>query len=155
MKRLILACAASALAFSVICVASASASASSGASTHFTAGYPGTPGTFWSCSGNHIVSNGAGAKDTETCVVSGDVTGYVAGTYKSDPSLGLGTGGCAGVAVGFVPFLLELDGFPPTDVACWFSDFNGAGATKWTMSFSHNGTSPDTWTLSLVAYYNG
>jgi len=149
MRRLLLACTASALAFSFVGLTSASAS--NGASTHYTAAGPFTPGTTASCSGNRIVSNGAGVKDVETCVISGNLAGYVAGTYKSDPSLHATYGGCVGVAVGIIPFLVPLLGGPLT---CWFSDFDGAGATRWTLTFADNGTSPDTWTLSLVAYYN-
>jgi hypothetical protein len=155
-KRLILASVASVMALSFIGVASASA-APNGASTHYTAGpfYGATPGANWTCAGNRIVSNGAGTKDVESCLISGDTSGYVAGTYKSDPKLGVGVGGpCNGLAVGFIPFINELLGIPTNQVACWYSDFDGAGATKWTLTFADNGTSPDTWTLSIVAYYN-
>jgi len=154
MKRLMLASAAAAIAFSFVGVASASAS--NGAATHFTAAYYGLPSTaYYACSGNRIVSNGAGVKDVETCTISGGVAGFAAGTYKSDPSLPAPTSGvCKGGALGYVPFLGVLVGSTVKQTFCFLSDYDNAAATKWTMTFSDNGTSPDTWTVDYVAYYN-
>jgi hypothetical protein len=52
--------------------------ASNGAGNHFTATYA-NGSTTWTCSGTHVANKVI--KDVETCLVTGDTTGYVAGTY--------------------------------------------------------------------------
>jgi hypothetical protein len=91
--------------------------------------------TTWTCSGAHVV-NKVSFKDSETCILSGDVTGYANGTYSGSPA-------------GF------LAGSPFGAGTLWSSDFsgeNGAVATSWTMVESDNGDG--TFTLDIVAYYS-
>jgi hypothetical protein len=150
MKRFILACAVSALAFSFLGVASASAS--SGAATHYTAAFSNVeinPGVFVSatCSGNRIVNNGGGTKDVETCIYTGDTSAFVAGTYKST-EIQSSPGFCMGYAVGVIPF------FFGGSSACWSSDYDGQLASSWKLSFAPAGGSPGTWINDIVAYYN-
>jgi hypothetical protein len=112
--------------------------ASDGAATPFKATYP-TPsidGGFstWTCSGAHVV-NRVSFKDSETCLVTGDVSGYVAGTYSGSPS-----GPLAGSVFG-----------ANTE---WGSDSpleNGAAAISWTITLIDNGDG--TWTVDILAYY--
>lgn len=89
----------------------------------------------WTCSGAHVV-NKVSFKDSETCVVSGDVSGFANGTYSGNPA-----GFLAGSAFG-----------AGTE---WGSDFAGeagATATSWTIVETDNGDG--TFTLDIVAYYS-
>jgi hypothetical protein len=111
----------------------------SGAGTAFAASYglPASDGgtTTWTCSGAHVV-NKVSFKDSETCIISGDLTGYVAGTFSGNP-------------LGYFPPLFPLFGLVP-----WFSDFpgeNGATATSWTATVTAN--ADGTFTQNIVAYY--
>ena len=127
------------------------AASASSATTHFAATYFGGPNatTLWTCNGNHIVSNGAGTKDTETCAITGDTSGFVAGTWKSNPALGTGFGVCTGAALAVIPWYNTT--VPPYQT-CWLSDFNGAPASQFTWNVDSNGDG--TFTLYIVAYYN-
>ncbi len=90
--------------------------------------------TTWTCSGAHVV-NKVSFKDSETCILSGDVTGYANGTYSGNPA-------------GF------LAGSPFGAGTEWASDFvgeHGAVATSWTIVETDNGDG--TFTLDIVAYY--
>ena len=109
----------------------ATASASSGAATPFKAAFsaPMPDGGFadFTCSGAHIVNKTV--KDSETCLVTGDTNGFVAGTYFGHPTADI-------PALGVVP---------------WFSDFNGVQASRFIATFVDNGDG--TWTNYIVAYY--
>ncbi len=118
--------------------ATALANNGNGAGTAFKASYStgaidGGTNT-WTCSGAHVVNN-VSFKDSETCIVSGDVTGYANGTYSGNPA-------------GFVAGSIFGAGTE------WSSDFAGelgAIATSWTIIESDNGDG--TFTLDIVAYY--
>jgi hypothetical protein len=110
-----------------------------GAGTAFKATYtvPAIDGgtTAFTCSGAHVVNN-VSFKDSETCILSGDLTGYANGTFTGSPA-------------GF------LAGSPFGAATEWSSDFkgeNGAVATSWTMVETDNGDG--TFTLDIVAYYS-
>ncbi len=73
------------------------------------------------------------AQDSETCIVSGDLTGYANGTYSGAP---------AGFLAGF-------------GTAQWSSDSPleaGAIATSWTIVETNNLNG--TFTLNIVAFYS-
>lgn len=110
----------------MVALVSSTAFASNGKATQFTATYPVGAAT-WTCSGVHIVNKTI--KDSETCVISGDTTGYLAGTYTGAP----------------------VGAFPPYGSITWLSDFNGALATTWTITMTDNGDG--TFTANIVAYY--
>ena len=124
----------------------ATATASNGAShTNFAVTYPGSPGTTWVCSGTRLVNHGIGTRDKETCLISGDLTGFSNGTFSSDPKLTGTVPQCPPSAgVGFVFGI----------ATCWSSDFDGAIATSWTQKFTDNRTVPDTFTFRTTAFYN-
>ena len=94
--------------------------------------------TTWACSGAHIVqtqANNSFYKDSETCLITGDTTGYVAGTYSSDPNSAWGT-------------------VPGIGYVQWSSDSpleSGALATSWTDTISLN--TDGSFTANIVAYY--
>jgi hypothetical protein len=105
------------------------AAASSGAGNHFTANYQYNAGTFWTCSGTHVANNNV-FKDNETCLVTGNTTGFVAGTYTTGMAL------------------------PPFGVG-WSSDYPpeaGALAISYTITETNNGNG--TWTVSITAFYS-
>ena len=81
--------------------------------------------TMWTCSGIRIVK-GDVVKDLEECVLSGDTSWLVTGTYAGDPQ----------------------GDDPPFDTM-WGSDYDGATATSWTIRVAGNGI----FTLHIVAYY--
>jgi hypothetical protein len=105
------------------------ARASQGAATPFKATYNGTPGATYTCAGAHVV-NRVSVKDSERCVISGDTTGYVAGTYSGSP-------------FGFLPWY---------GISDWISDYDGAIASSWMITVTENGDG--TFTLDIVAYYS-
>jgi uncharacterized protein YcfJ len=105
--------------------------ASEGAATPFKATYtaPAPVGVSnWTCSGAHVV-NRVSVKDSETCLISGNTVGFVAGTYVGNPNANV----------------------PPFGVTGWFSDYNGAVATSFTATIVNNGDG--TFTQYLTAYY--
>ena len=138
MKRLVvgvMVAAAAAIGFGSV---AAFANSGDGAGTAFKATYPsgaidGGVSTF-TCSGAHVV-NKVSFKDSETCIVSGDVAGYANGTYSGSPA-------------GF------LAGSPFGAGTEWASDFageNGAVATSWTIVETSN--ADGTFTLDILAFY--
>jgi hypothetical protein len=112
------------------------ANSGNGAGTAFKASY--TSGAIdggtntWTCSGAHVV-NKVSFKDSETCIVSGDVSGFANGTYSGSP-------------VGFLAGSVFGAGTE------WASDFDGLIATSWTIVETDNGDG--TFTLDIVAYYS-
>jgi hypothetical protein len=117
----------------VAMTAPAAVFASEGVATPFKASYV-TPtpigDSLWTCSGAHVV-NRVSIKDSETCLVSGNTTGFVAGTYVGNPTT-------------------NIPPFGPN--AGWGSDYNGAVATMFTQTFIANGDG--TFTMDITAYYN-
>ena len=98
-----------------------------GGATPFKVTYLGP--TTWTCAGARVV-NRVSVKDSERCVISGYTTGFVPGTYSGDPT----------------------GNFPPYGtILGWFSDYDGAIATHWTITISDNGDG--TFTADIVAYY--
>ena len=109
----------------------AAALAASGAATPFKATYtaPAPVGVSnWTCSGAHVV-NRVSVKDSETCLISGNTAGFVAGTYIGDPMVNI----------------------PPFGVTGWISDFNGVESTSFIATLVNNGDG--TFTLDITAYY--
>jgi hypothetical protein len=123
-----------ALGFSV--TTGVTAAASSGSGTSFKATYtianPADGGiTTWTCSGSHVANKNV-VKDSETCVISGDTTGYVAGSYSGAP----------------------VGNFPPFGAVVWNSDYPptlGLQATSWTMTVVENGNG--IFTDTILALY--
>jgi hypothetical protein len=108
-------------------VVAANAAATDG--TTFTASYT-QNGRDYRCSGTHFVTT-VSSKDVETCLVTGDTQGRVAGTYSGSPY-----GFFAGEGSNIV----------------WISDFDGTSrATNWTTTVVDNGNG--TFTDHTVAYY--
>ncbi|TMB90519.1 MAG: hypothetical protein E6J18_14155 [Chloroflexi bacterium] len=108
----------------------ATVSASNGAATPFKAAFSAaTPDGFadFTCSGAHIVNKTV--KDSETCLITGDTNGFVAGTYFGNPTADI----------------------PPLGVVPWFSDFNSVQASRFIATFVDHGDG--TWTNYIVAYY--
>ncbi len=109
----------------------ATVSASSGAATPFKAGFsapmPDGGSADFTCSGAHIVNKTV--KDSETCLITGDTNGFVAGTYFGNPTADI----------------------PALGPVQWFSDFNGVQASSFIATFVDNGDR--TWTMYIVAYY--
>jgi hypothetical protein len=89
-------------------------------------------GSIWTCSGSHVVlskPHNSFVKDSETCLVTGDLTGFAPGIYTGNPSGTLG----------------------PNNGVFWTSDFNGAQATSWIITILDNFNG--TYTALVVAYY--
>jgi hypothetical protein len=89
-------------------------------------------GSTWTCSGSHVVlskPHNSFVKDSETCLVTGDLTGFAPGIYTGNPTGTLGP-------------------FPNDD---WLSDFNLAPATSWIITILDNFNG--TYTALVVAYY--
>jgi hypothetical protein len=104
---------------------------------NYSATYP-VGDAIWTCTGVHLVGKNfpgdatSGGKDSFTCTITGDTTGYVAGTYTGEPG-------------GF---------FPPLGPITWLSDFAplaGEQANRWTLSVTDNGDG--TFTVEGSAYY--
>ena len=138
MKRFLIGLVAAAVAAIGFGSVTASANSGAGAGTAFKAAY--TSGAIdggtnsWTCSGAHVV-NKVSFKDSETCIVSGDVAGFANGTYSGSPA-----GFLAGSVFG-----------TGTE---WASDFAGEGgavATTWTIVETDNGDG--TFTLDILALY--
>ena len=81
------------------------------------------------CTGVRI-ANKVSVKDNETCLMSGDTDGFIAGTYRGNPT-------------GTLP--------PWGDDVTWKSDFDGRVATSWRITFVDNGN--ETFTANILAYY--
>jgi hypothetical protein len=140
-KRLLLivGLAIAALGFSVApAAASSPAVVSPFTATYLTVASNGVDVSIYTCSGNHVDNNGKGlvkqgflSQDSETCQITGNTAGYVAGTYSGNP---LGT-------------------LPPIGVGnvAWFSDFNGVQAASWTITIVDNLNG--TFTANILAFY--
>ena len=142
MKRLI-GLTSAALIFGALIGPSTAMAAGNGAvATPFTAAPYTTGTTTWACSGAHIVqtqANNSFYKDSETCLITGDTTGYVAGTYSSDPNS---------------PYGPNTGILPPYGYITWNSDFTtefSAAATSWTVTISLN--TDGSFTANIEAYY--
>ncbi len=150
MKRLLVGLAMAVLA---AVLSSSVASASSGATViHFNASYPSLIGDLYDCSGSHIVKTAPKAlvKDSETCIVSGNVSTYYAGTFTSGIACPNEYGLPPGTECGTFPPYAAAPGAIDALVN-WFSDFNGAVASSWTITLTRN---PDgTFTNEVVSYY--
>src|SRR5207249_4258670 len=92
----------------------ATVTSNSGVATPFKAAFSAaTPDGFadFMCSGAHIVNKTV--KDSETCLITGDTNGFVAGTYFGNPTADI----------------------PPLGVVPWFSDFNSDQASRFIATF--------------------
>lgn len=141
MKRLI-GLTSAALIFGALIGPSAAMSAGNGAvATPFTASYQSTfKGIITSnvCSGSHIAqtkTNNSFYKDSETCLTTGETSGFVAGTYSSFP----------GSPNGIIP------PYGPSSFRSDSSVEPGALAISWTMTISLN--TDGSVTENIVAYY--
>jgi hypothetical protein len=129
-----------ALVFAVFSItAVATGTASNGKATPFKVSYSyrSDPGALFTCSGARVV-NSQKTLESETCLISGDTTGWVAGTYSGNP----------------------VGNFPPINSQfTWFSDYffsldptgPDPAATSWTavVTNNHDGT----FTVNAVSYY--
>jgi hypothetical protein len=104
--------------------------ASKGAATPFKATYTDpVEGTTHTCSGARVVQKSGVVKDSETCLVTGDTSQIIPGTYGGSAVVCTPWLGCSG----------------------WSSDYDGRQATTVTVTYVDNGNG--TFTLYLVAYY--
>lgn len=141
MKRLL---AATTAALLLVGALSSTAFASNGATaTPFKASYDNgaTLSTVphFTCSGARI-AKASFVKDSETCLVTGDTTGFVAGTFQSttfDGTYGWGP---------MPPYSFDGNGN-----GAWASDFDALPAISWTITSVDNLDGTFTW--YIVAYY--
>jgi hypothetical protein len=96
--------------------------------------------TTWTCAGSHVVNHGVvGSQDSETCLIAGDLSGYVAGTYT-------------GTLGAYAPC---ADGnLTPYGDVIWNSDYaplNGECSNGWTITETDNGNG--TFTAAISAFY--
>jgi hypothetical protein len=84
----------------------------------------------FTCTGEHV-DNSAQVQENETCAITGDTSGLIAGSFHSNPPSPVGTLGAFGPSV-------------------WFSDFNGTEATAWQATFKDAGNG---WTLRMYSQY--
>jgi hypothetical protein len=87
----------------------------------------------FACTGEHI-QNSAQTKENETCAITGDTSGLVAGTFASFP-------GGPGDGI-FGAFGDEY----------WYSDYNGVFATSWQATFKQTGNG--SWSLRMYPVYS-
>lgn len=119
-------------------IATSSAAPPPTATAHFTAHYVVDGVDQWTCSGRHVISQGDRAKDTETCLITGDTTGYatMVGTFTGHPNASLPRGGA----------------HP------WHSDYNRAVATSFTITIKDAGHLDskgfETYQADITAFYN-
>lgn len=123
-------------ALTLPCVAGAS-SGHGATVNHFSAAYANGAMNF-NCTGEHVFNKGPGGQDDETCLLSGDTTGLVAGTYTND--LNNQYGSTVGVLA------------PWGDVV-WTSDYYSTptNASSWTICIANNGDG--TFTMDIDAFY--
>jgi len=120
------------------CTATSQAASHRAAVTHFTAHYTVDGVDRWTCSGTHAVSTGDHAKEAETCLITGDTTGYakMAGTFSGHP-------------------IAKLPNWP---AGPWHSDYNHAKATSFTIATKDAGhrdsSGYETYQAHITAYYN-
>jgi hypothetical protein len=81
------------------------------------------------CTGGRIVNSGK-VEDMEKCLITGDTSNLVPGTYQGHP-------------FGMMPWYPH-----PTQ---WGSDYDGRTARLWRQTFVNNGDG--TWTSTVLAYY--
>jgi hypothetical protein len=123
-------------------VVTSSAAPARAAVTQFHATYHQGQST-WTCSGTHEIAKGGGAKESETCLVTGAPAGYakIVGTYTGRPG---------------VRFPGMLPGSRP---ALWHSDYNHAVASAYTITFKNthhvDGSGQDTYQVHVTAFYDG
>jgi hypothetical protein len=122
-------------------VATGSAAHARPAKAHFDATYY-EGNAIWTCSGTHTISKSGGAKDTETCLITGDTTGYAkdVGTYTGRPGV-------------------TLPGSPPgSPPERWHSDYDHVVASGWTITFTNTHqigySGLDTYQAHITAFYN-
>jgi hypothetical protein len=84
----------------------------------------------YACTGEHI-DNSAQVKENETCAITGDTSGLIAGDFASNPGSPYGILGAFGYS-------------------SWFSDYNGVFATAWQATFKQAGNG---WTLRIYSQY--
>jgi hypothetical protein len=101
--------------------------ASNGAATPFASSYD-NGGSHWDCHGARI-DNRVSVKDSETCLVTGDLSDVTPGVYQGDP-------------YGDLPWFAN---------ARWQSDFDPSVALDWTVRVVDNGDGSAT--VLAVAYY--
>lgn len=92
------------------CSATSPAAPARLSAAHFSAPYVEDGVDRWTCSGTHVISKDGRAKDTETCLITGNTTGYakMVGTFTGHPYAKLPLG-------------------PPRP---WHSDYNHAKAGR-------------------------
>jgi hypothetical protein len=121
-------------------VVTSSAAPAHAAMTHFNATYHQGKST-WTCSGTRTVTKSGGAKESETCLITGLTAGYakVVGTYTGRPGVRL---------PGMRP------GSPPVR---WHSDYNHVIASAYTITFKNThhveGSGQDTYQVHITAFY--
>jgi hypothetical protein len=104
--------------------------ASGGKATPFKATYTDLLfNTLDTCSGARVTQGNGKVKDSETCVLSGDTSRVVAGTYAGAPKFCI----------------------PNNPCAVWSSDYDGQIAKTVTITITNNGDG--TFTMNVVAYY--
>lgn len=95
------------------------------------------------CSGVNQVKKDGSAYDSETCIVSGDTSRFVAGTYESSTTTASGCGvitpGAPGYGPGGIIFLSDYPGLA------------GKCGTSWTETFTPN--ADGTWTIEYKVQY--
>jgi hypothetical protein len=129
MKKIFAAMTAALLMVALVSSVALAANPGNGSATKFTALYDFPTGTTWTCTGTHVANKNV-IKDNETCVISGDVSGFVAGTYTGN---------------------YPITGYTASG---WNSDFPGTlntAATSWTITETDNGNG--TFTLGIAAIY--
>lgn len=85
--------------------------------------------TLDTCSGAHVLQGNGKVKDSETCMLSGDTSRVLAGTYVGAPKFCI----------------------PNNPCAVWSSDYDGQIAKNVTLTIIDNGDG--TFTMDVVAYY--
>ena len=106
------------------------AHAAGGGATPFKAQYTNLLfNTLDTCSGAHVIQGNGKVKDSQTCILSGDTSLVVTGTFVGNP--------------GFC--------IPNNPCAVWASDFDGQIAKSVTITIVDNGDG--TFTETVVAYY--
>lgn len=81
----------------------------------------------YTCTGEHV-DNSAQVLENETCAITGDTSGLIAGHFAGSPSGMMGAFGNS----------------------TWYSDFNGVFATSWQATFKDAGNG---WTLRIYSQY--
>ena len=123
-------------------VVTSSAAPARAATTHFHATYQQSQST-WNCSGTHTITKSGGAKESETCLVTGMTAGLanVVGTYTGRPGVRL-----PGMRPGSRP-------------ARWHSDYNHVVASAYTITFKNThhvqSSGQGIYRVHVTAFYGG